>query len=299
MNGKTLVENLDAKKGEEDPFIANPFEENWTLVHPKHPEWEAEASLGRSVAMTDVVRDKALMQEMEAILKKTFLVLEGAWSTLGLRLIDMKIEFGIDKQGNLLVADVIDNDSWRLRDEKWEELSKEAFRQGQELSEVERKYGIVAGLVERIRVPRQALVLWRGSDKDEFPAIDPETGLEGACAIERITISGHKSPNETIKMLEKVLGSYPDGGVIIAKVGRSNGLGPILAGRTSWPVLAVPATMDKYAEDVWSSVRMPSLVPLATVWPDSNAILAAGNILSQKNPVLYMNRQMVIESYDE
>lgn len=66
------------------------------------------------------------------------MTLEGAWNVLGFRLIDMKIEFGLDLNGNLLVSDVIDNDSWRLRDADWEELSKEAFRQGETLDEVEK-----------------------------------------------------------------------------------------------------------------------------------------------------------------
>lgn len=297
--GEIIAEGFDAKKGEEDPFILNPYKETWELYHPKKPTWEAEANLNKSVDVTQVLSSHHLINKMEEILRKVFLVLEGMWNSMGMKLIDMKIEFGITDSGELLVADVIDNDSWRLRDDKWEELSKEAFRQGEEISEVEKKYGIVAGMLERYRFPKQLLLLWRGSDKDTFPEIPQEWEEMKTCEVQRITISAHKSPQQCLRMLEEIVSNYPDGGLIIAKVGRSNGLGPVLAARTSLPVVAIPATIDKNPEDIWSSIRMPSLVPLATVWPDSNAVLFAENVLAQKNPVIYMQRELEIEKFDE
>lgn len=209
----------------------------------------------------------------------------------------MKIEFGIDRKGKLLVADVIDNDSWRLRDAEWEELSKETFRQGEKLNEVERKYSVVASLVRNFRIPSQVLVLWRGSDSDSFPEANFSFKSSGV-KIEEVTLSGHKSARQCIETLEKIIGNYPEGGVIIAKVGRSNGLGPMLAARTSWPVITIPATADSFPYDIWSSIRMPSSVPVATIWPESNAVLMAMEILAQKNPILYAERQMIVEKLD-
>ncbi len=299
LKGKKVVSGLDAKKSEEDPFILNPKEEVWKLYNSKKPLWEERADLKKSVKALEVISGniKNKMEEIDSMLRKTFLVLEGAWSVLGFHFIDLKIEFGVDKKGNFLVADVIDNDSWRLRDMKWEELSKEAFRQGEELNEVEKKYGFVASLSQNFRVPAQTLVLWRGSDSDSFPEIDPVMRASGL-KIEEITLSGHKSTHQCIETLEKIIGNYPDGGVVIAKVGRSNGLGPILAARAAWPVLTVPATADTFPNDIWSSVRMPSSVPVATVWPESNAVLMAMEILAQKNPILYAARQAMIEKLD-
>lgn len=299
LKGKKVISGLDVKKSEEDPFILNPKEDIWKLYNSKKPFWDKDANLNKSIRASEVVAGnvKGRIEEMESILRKTFLVLEGAWSALGLRLIDMKIEFGIDRKGKLLVADVIDNDSWRLRDAEWEELSKETFRQGEKLNEVERKYNVVASLVRNFRIPSQVLVLWRGSDSDSFPEANFSFKSSGV-KIEEVTLSGHKSVRQCIETLEKIIGNYPDGGVIIAKVGRSNGLGPILAARTSWPVITIPATADSFPYDIWSSIRMPSSVPVATIWPESNAVLMAMEILAQKNPILYAERQMIVEILD-
>lgn len=50
------------------------------------------------------------------------------------------------------------------------------------------------------------------------------------------------------------------------------------------PVITVPASVEAHPEDVWSSLRMPSKVPVMTVLSPGNAVLAALNILSARNP---------------
>ena len=235
------------------------------------------------------------VKRIEEITRKVFLTLEGAWAQLGLRLIDFKIEFGVDEEGRLLVADVIDNDSWRLRTSDWQELSKQLFRDNYNLEEISEKYALVAKLVEKFSVPKQAIVIWRGSETDELPQW---RGIHGVDIV-NIVKSGHKSPGTCLDELEKVLANYPQGGVIIAAVGLSNGLGPILAARTSWPVIALPLTCKTSPNDVWSSLSLPSRVPLLTICKAENAYLAAFNILAQKNPVAYAFRQEGIENLDK
>lgn len=298
LSGEKQVEGLDPQKGEEDPLIQDPYAPVWALYHPKKPAWEVGSALNKAIFKKEVTATQ--INKLEAILRKVFLVLEGAWASLGHRLIDFKIEFGLTTQGDvseLYVADVIDNDSWRLRSQNWEEFSKQAFREGESLSEVERKYGIVERLVQQFRIPKQALVFWRGSDKDDFPKL-PENMVPTAVFVEEITISGHKAPQHSLNRLEEILTNHPDGGVIIVKVGMSNGLGPILAARTSWPVISIPASVKDFPEDVWSSLRMPSSVPMATIPNETNAINYALNILAQKNPIIYMQRQFEIERLD-
>ncbi len=296
---KGLIQKIDGKvKTLDDPLIDDHRSHNWELYHPKLPKWEKHANLGSLVNRADVVSQGIIrLEQMEDITRKVFLLCEGAWNTLGIRIFDFKIEFGITTDNKLVVSDVIDNDSWRIRTFDWEDLSKQSFRDGEDLSVVEKKYGTVARLATNIRVPKQALVLWRGSGKDDWPKIGSD--LEKAVyKIEHVTLSGHKSPVIAINKLEELMAKYPDGGVIVAKVGRSNGLGPILSARTSWPVIAIPATMEKSPEDIWSSLRMPSAVPLSTAWPESNAIGQAMNILAQKNPVIYMLTQFELEQFD-
>jgi len=296
QDDQKIVEGLDPQKGEEDPLIVNPLEEKWKLFHSKKPNWDTEADLNRTIKDWQVLGERAQerKEEIENILRKVFLVLEGAWNMFGLHFIDLKIELGIDPEGRIIVADVIDNDSWRLRDQNWQELSKEAFRQGEKLDEVEQKYGTVATLVEQIRIPKQALVIWTGSDKDESPKAPLCYGVD----VVNVVLSGHKTTKACLEKLEELMGNYPDGGVIVAKVGRSNGLGPILATHTAWPVIATPATLKEYPEDLWSSIRMPSSVPLMTAWPEENAVQATLNILAQKNPLLYAKLQEQIEELD-
>lgn len=149
LSGEVIDLELDAKKGEEDPFIINPLESVWRLFHPKKVDTDPEADLQKCVEAFWVLMHSHHMQMALNMSAGAFTVLERPWEQFGCFLIDYKVELGYDKAGELFIGDVIDNDSWRLRTQEWQELSKQAFRDGEDLTEVERKYGIVAEMVSR------------------------------------------------------------------------------------------------------------------------------------------------------
>lgn len=90
------------------------------------------------------------IDEMEHMARVTFLVLEDFWKAESRNLVDFKVEFGIDARERLLLADVIDNDSWRVI-ENGKHLDKQVYREGGDLKDVADKYRQVADITSRFR----------------------------------------------------------------------------------------------------------------------------------------------------
>jgi len=90
---------------------------------------------------------EAIHIESEA--RKVFEILEEAFEELGIILWDMKIEFGRTLDGKIVLADVIDNDSWRIRDKDGNQLDKQVYRDGGDLGDIQSKYELVSKLTNK------------------------------------------------------------------------------------------------------------------------------------------------------
>jgi phosphoribosylaminoimidazole carboxylase/phosphoribosylaminoimidazole-succinocarboxamide synthase len=110
--------------------------------------------------------------------------------------------------------------------------------------------------------------------------------FEGRLDVKHVVCSAHKKPVEAVITLGNLTQEVPDS-VVIAYIGMSNGAGPTLSAMTTVPVVTVPASYKTFPDDVWSSLRTPSDVPAMTVLEPKNAVLAALNILSLNNPMIY------------
>jgi phosphoribosylaminoimidazole-succinocarboxamide synthase len=125
----------------------------WLLFSAKAPLAEAEMLME-----TPALLDAGEIDQLESrIMMPTFLAIEQAWAGVEtvdgpVALVDIKIEVGRrERDGELVVADVIDNDSWRI----WpgadprRQLDKQCFREDHPLGEVAENYELVAALTER------------------------------------------------------------------------------------------------------------------------------------------------------
>src|SRR5262245_20583430 len=195
--------------------------------------------------------------------------------------------------GCLLRADMTDNDSL-LVIEDGSYIDKHVYRDGGALDDVAAKYRRVAEITDRFQLPRQRIILWRGSETDKTdPFVTALGELKDLMTV--VTCSAHKEPVRAATTLYRMAQEVPDT-LIIANIGRSNGAGPTLSALSTVPVITVPASAKDFPDDVWSSLRAPSKVPVMTVLDPANAVLAALNILSARNPRVYAHVRAEIEA---
>ncbi|OHX50329.1 phosphoribosylaminoimidazolesuccinocarboxamide synthase [Planococcus salinarum] len=110
------------------------LEEGTVLKHPIVEFYYKDDALGDPIITEDHIEmlQLASEQEVQELRKKALHVNEvliGFFKEVGVDLVDFKIEFGRDGQGNVLLADEISPDTCRLWDAKTKQkLDKDVFR---------------------------------------------------------------------------------------------------------------------------------------------------------------------------
>lgn len=176
----------------------------------------------------------------------------------------MKIEFGVYEENGIkqiVVADVIDNDSWRLwpNGEKRLMLDKQVYRNMDNskidedaLNLVKANFEIVAertqklfnsliptkpdmSKIEGVVAPTVAIVVGSPSDKEYAMKIkDTLMNRYKIYVVDVHVASAHKSTQKTLEMAAKIQ-QWPSCKVVVAIAGMSNGLGPVLAANLPIP----------------------------------------------------------------
>lgn len=257
------------------------------------PQWSEEMLICSKMEIGNVKIGQAEVTLMSQATRVVFEVLERAWAFLGCSLIDMKVEFGVTNDGKVVLADVIDNDSWRLwpGGDRRLQLDKQFYRDLPEVTEAHLKLlkekfaSVIEKLDKFIVPPKGRVVVMAGSAGDEkhISKLALTCKEFGVPCFVRIS-SAHKATQETLRIAAEYEGDgVPT--VFIAVAGMSNGLGPVLAGNVTWPVINCPPVEN--ADDVWSSLRLPSGMLSSTVLSPGNAVWNAVSILGMSDHVLW------------
>ncbi|XP_071645018.1 bifunctional phosphoribosylaminoimidazole carboxylase/phosphoribosylaminoimidazole succinocarboxamide synthetase isoform X2 [Temnothorax longispinosus] len=260
------------------------------------PQWSDQQiiSAGFQLGGRKITKD-----EVDVIKRTTlvvFEILERAWAVRNSSLIDMKIEFGVDSHGEILLADIIDSDSWRLwpSGDKKQMKDKQVYRDlsnvtQQNLETVKCNFKWVEEQLDYVIVaPTPLVVILMGSPSDEAHCreIAKHATALGLKPELRVT-SAHKGTEETLNILAEYEGSG-ENVVLIAVAGRSNGLGPVLSGNTVLPVInCPPLKSDNIERSVWSSLDVPSGLGCTTVVHPEAAALAAAQIHAMQNHLIW------------
>lgn len=244
-----------------------------------------------------------------------FEILEKAWATRNCALIDMKIEFGVSTDGEILVADVIDSDSWRLWPEGDKRLmvDKQVYRnlvevKQDDLDQVKRNFQWVSQQLDNIMPKSDHLVvvlMGSASDKAHCEKIAKYCQAFGLNVELRVT-SAHKGTRETLQIVAEYESLF-NKLVFITVAGRSNGLGPVLSGNTSYPVINCPPVSEGNVQtDIWSSLNLPSGLGCATVLYPEAAALNAAQVLGLTNWLIWsklrvklLNNQVTLKKADK
>jgi phosphoribosylaminoimidazole-succinocarboxamide synthase len=232
----------------------NPGVQRGTLLVPRVIEFflKDDAQHDPMISPDQIVaRSIAAPQEigiMTELARLTFDILSHAWRKRDVLLVDLKIEFGRlaggENQGQLVIADVIDNDSWRIWPQGREELmlDKQMYRNLQTvdeaaLEEVKRAYERVADLVGTFPVMRPgmvAVIADAPSQVERANEIVAALGQLGLPTVRHVA-SPSATPGYVLQLTQQLEASFAR--LIVVAVGENELLRSMLDSGSSAPVL--------------------------------------------------------------
>jgi phosphoribosylaminoimidazole-succinocarboxamide synthase len=213
------------------------------------PLIEPDAIVAQGIANPNEI---ALMSEVARI---NFEILAHAWRRRETLLVDMKIEFGRivtgEGRGNLVIADVIDNDSWRIWPQGREDLmlDKQLYRNLEQvtpadLDRVRENYERVAELCGSFPSMRPAMVALLADGPQGVALLDGvmrEVGQFGMQSMRRV-VSTHLVPGFALQAVQQLDATFQR----LAYVASGPLLAAMVAGATPTPVY--DATENEPAE---------------------------------------------------
>ena len=199
-----------------------------------------------------VARGIASPQEIAAmgeIGRIAFEILSHAWRLQQTLLVDLKIEFGRlssgEGKGALVIADVIDNDSWRIWPQGREELmlDKQLYRNLKEVTEsdlarVKAAYERVADHTGLFPLMRPGMVVLLADGQERIPMLEPVARAlnegYGLPSIRRV-VSSTLLPGYAAQVVQQLDASFAN--VVYVAVGEDSSA-HLIDGATTAPVIA-------------------------------------------------------------
>jgi len=182
---------------------------------------------------------------MSEIARITFETLAHAWRRRETLLVDLKVEFGRifagEGRGNLVLADVIDNDSWRIWPQGREDLmlDKQVYRNlatvtPADLEKLLANYETVAEIVGSFPVMRSGMVALVADGPAAVGLLDPVAqalGVFGLQSLRRV-VSTHLVPGYVLQAVQQLDATFAR----LIYIASGPQLAAMLAGATPTPV---------------------------------------------------------------
>ena len=214
------------------------------------PLIEPDAVIAQSIA---TAQELGVMSEIARIVYE---ILAHAWRRNNTLLVDMKIEFGRiasgENKGQLVVADVIDNDAWRVWPQGREDLmlDKQMYRNLPEVTQadldaIKANYEQVADMVGTFPLMRPGMVaiLADGPEYVERASeIAKALGGFGLPCVRHVASAG-RTPGYVLQLVTQIDATFARG--LIVTVGSGDGaLANMVEFATATPVVRAPAAAD-------------------------------------------------------